>query len=542
MPKKIARRRVQAPEQTAAEATVYQPKLLTLADKWRDWYNPLVNLRIRQITAWLYDQQIGIVSNIQWLYRFMERRDPTICAMIARRTSAIKKLDWSIKTISEKELPAGYTMADAENQQQILQENYDRIDNIPETIEWLALGQFRGYAHLEKHFDKDGNLNHLEPVPQWNWARAGLTGDWWYNQGAYQIFANPQALNPQLTPIDPARFVIREVPHPIHEAIVINWIRKSMNQKDWDAYIETYGLPPIFIIMPENAPVDNNGMPNPEYQAMVERIASDSRGAVPHGTDIKTVTGSGQTNHPFKDHIQYIDEQFVLAGTGGLLTMLARSGTGTLAGQAHKDTFDELAEAEAVEISSIANSQIDEPILEVECPGQPILAWFQLESQENTDTSKVVADVVNLKSAGFLVDIDQVMEKTGYILTPAPDPVPGESGQPPKLDKAPPDITNRFWVATSPWHALSNRRATVSPLFVNAMKQLAPAQAAKFEVVLEAFRAQVLLGDDAGLRNRWEAFAPKLPGLLKTMALKPAAQKVFKDAFTTGYIAGLFTR
>jgi phage gp29-like protein len=530
------------PKKHVSTEVEYQPKNLRLADKWRDWYNPLVNLRVRQVTNWLYDMQIGIVSNIQWLYRFVERRDPTICAMIARRTSAIKKLDWDVKTISEKELPAGFTMKDAEAQQQALQENYDRIDNIPEAIEWLALGQFRGYAHLEKHYNAEGDVIHLEAVPQWNWARAGLTGDWFYNEGAYQIFADPDALVAQLVAIDASRFIIREVSHPIHEAIVINWIRKSMNLKDWDAYIEVYGLPPLFIIMPPNAPVDGNGVVNPEYQAMAERIVSDSRGAVPHGTDIKTVTTGSQATNPFKDHSQYIDEQAVLAGTGGLLTMLAKSGTGTLAGAAHKDTFDELAEAEAVEISSILNSQLDKQILDTLFPGQPHLAWFQLEAQEGTDTSKVIADAANLRTAGFQVDIDQLMEKTGYNLTLAPT-TPDQSGVPGKSVKAPPEVTNRYWLPSGPWGRVENReRFNSGRLLTNAMKQLAPAQARQFDGVLTSFRDEVLAGDDAGLSNRWSVFQTKLPDMLKKMAVDPETTPVFKNAFTTGYIAGLFTR
>lgn len=519
-----------------AEEILYKPKNLRITDKWRDFYNPLVGLRTRQVAQWFYDYQLGIVSNLTWLYRFIERRDPTISACISRRVSAIKKLNWGIKTISDKELPEGFTMADAEAQQKALQENYDRIDNLTAAIEWLALGQFRGYAHLEKHYNGDGDICHLEPVPQWNWARAGLTGDWYYNQGAYQIFANPDAPSPQLTEIDTKRFVIREVSHPIHEALVINYLRKSMNQKDWDAYIETYGLPPLFVIMPPDAP--KFGEPGyGDYLAMVERVASDSRGAVPAGTDIKTVSGSSQSTHPFKDHIQYIDEQMVLVSTGGLLTMLARSGTGTLAGQAHKDTFDELAEAEASEISEIM-SQIDLEILEEKFPLQPQLAWFALEAEEATDTTKIVDDVANLKGAGLLVDIDQIMEKTGYILTEAPDPEP-DANTPPKLDKSPQEVTNRRLL--SPWARISNRRSDdAGKLATNAMKRLSKAQAEQMHDMLERFRDDVMLGTEGTMRNRWNDFAEEMPAMLEEMNLNPKAAKAFKDAFSTGYIAGLF--
>jgi len=423
-----------------SDEILYQPRLLKIADKWRDTYNPLLSLKMRQIAAWLYDYQVGIVSNVQWLYRFAERRDPTISAMIGRRTSAIKRLNWEIKTLPTKKLPKGFTAAQARAQADALRDTYDRIDNLPEAVEWLALGQFRGYAHLEKHFDTAGNLNHLEPVPQWNWARAGLTGDWFYNERALQLFANPQALDPNLVAIDPSRFVIREVMHPILEAIVINWMRKSINQKDWDAYIETYGLPSVFVEIPENTPTVN-GQVDPAFLAAAQAVSSGARGVLPPGCKIVTVSGSGQAGHPFMDHIRYIDEQFVLAGTGGLLTMLARSGTGTLAGQAHKDTFEELAEAEAVEITSLFNAQIDQPLLAEKFPGQPPLASFQLAARETTDTSRVVADAANLRVAGFQVDPDQLAERTGYDLTTVPTTTEAPD-HPGRLVKVPLEVTN----------------------------------------------------------------------------------------------------
>lgn len=530
-----------------SQDVLYKPRLLKVADRWRDYYNPLTRLRVTDIAAWLFQYQQGIVSNIQWLYRYVERRDPTICALIARRTSAIKKLNWDIKMISEKELPEGYTMADAEAQKQALQENYDRIDNIPEAIEFLALAQFRAYSHLEKHFNAEGDIVHLEPVPQWNWARAGLLGFWAYNPRALQVFYSPDnypGTNPDLVEIDEKNFVIREVDHPILEAIVLNWIRKAMNLKDWDAYIETYGLPSVFIEIPESAPMVGNAI-DPAYLETAMRVASDGRGVLPPGCKIVSVSGNstGSANNTFTDHIRYIDEQFVLAGTGGLLTMLAKSGSGTLAGAAHKDTFDELAEAEAVEISSVFNSQIDKPILDDQFPDEPQLAWFQLEAQESTDTSKVVADVLNLKSAGLVVDIDQVMEKTGYSLTEVPDPVLGEDGQPPKLAKAAPEITNRYWLPSGPWGTISNRvRRNSGVLAINAMKELAPAQAKQFEKMLAMFRDEVLVGDDANLTNRWHAFERKLPMLLQEMQLKPITAAKFKTAFSTGYLAGVFAK
>lgn len=529
------------------EEILYKPTVLKLADRWRDSYNPLVRLQSNTIAAWLYQYQLGIVSNLTYLYRYVERRDPTISALIGRRTAAIKKLNWDIKLIDERELPKGSTMADAQAQADLLQENYDRIDNIPEAIEAMALAQFRGYAHLEKHYDENGDICHLEPVPQWNWARAGLLGLWAYNQKALQVYYDPDyGQNPDLTPIDLQHFVLREVSHPILEALVLPWIRKAMNLKDWDAYIETYGLPSVFLEVPENAPTGPDGLLTPEYLAACQGIVSDGRGVLPPGCKIVTVTagGGGSGGHDiFDQHIKYIDEQIVMAGTGGLLTMLAKSGSGTLAGAAHTDTFTELAQAEAGEVSGIWQDQIDLPLIREEFGDDaPILAWFELEAEENVDTNKIVDDVVNLKNAGLIVDKGQIQDKTGYILTDAPVQPMGANGKPANIVKPEQEVSNRsFILAGTPWAKVSNRaRSQAGELATNAMKKLAPAQAKAFEGVLESFRTEVMDGDDSQLSNRWASFQHKLPAMLKKMNVKPATQKAFYEAFSSGYISGLF--
>lgn len=529
---------------------LYKPRLLRVADRWRDSYNPLVRLRVQDIAAWLYQYQLGIVSNLTYLYRYVERRDPTICALIARRTSAIKKLNWEIRTIDEKELPEGNTLADAEAQAQLLTETYERIDNIPEAIEFLALAQFRGYSHLEKHYDDNGDLCHLEPVPQWNWARAGLLGAWAFNKRALQIYYDPDNTygygNNDLVPINDEHFVIREVSHPILEALVLPWIRKSMNLKDWDANIETYGLPSVFIEVPDDAPVGADGNLDPTYLAACQAVASDARGVLPKGCKIVTVTGNNggeKGGGIFKEHIMYIDEQIVMAGTGGLLTMLAKSGSGTLAGAAHTDTFTELAQAEAGEVSAVFNSQIDERIIREEFGDDaPILAWFELEAEENVDTNKIVSDVVNLKNAGWQVEKSQVEDKTGYQLTEIPpDQMQQGQGKIPSIAKAPQTVTNR--AIAEVWGALSNRARNDQKIMLQkAVTKLAPAQAETFKGLLDQFKREVLDGDEDGLSNRWDRFSPKLPALLKQINVRPATQKVFKDAFGTGYLAGVFQR
>ena len=128
--------------------------------------------------------------------------------------------------------------------------------------------------------------------------------------------------------LDEARFIYREVDAPIDEVAVIAHVRQSLSQKDWDGFVETYGLPPLFLELPPDLPAEREA----EYQAQAEAIIGDARGTMPNGTKIHTVDAGARGQNPFAEHLRYQDELIVLAATGGKLTVLAESGSGTLAG------------------------------------------------------------------------------------------------------------------------------------------------------------------------------------------------------------------
>jgi len=106
----------------------------------------------------------------------------------------------------------------------------------------------------------------------------------------------------------------------------------------------------------------------------------------------------------------------VLAATGGKLTALAESGTGTLAGAAHQRAFDDITESEAALISEVFQEQFDRPLLEQVFPGQPQMAYFELAATQSLDPADVIAQALTLARAGYEIDPAELSEKTGYRL------------------------------------------------------------------------------------------------------------------------------
>ena len=399
---------------------------LQLSTNWRAQYNPLRGLTIAQLVTMLEAAERGNYARLQWLYRFVEKRNSTLRAVLQRRQASMTRLDWDIRVRDTQAVTASPRTL-AARQAAVLRDAYERLANLREAVTFLSLAEFRGYAHVERHFDRQGRTVALKPVPQWFWARLGPDAPWQYN-----AMARPGLPMPDDPVLDAQRFIFRETEAPIDEVAVIAHVRQSLSQKDWDGFVETYGLPPLFLELPADIPAEREA----EYQAQAEAIIGDARGTVPHGTQIHTVDSGGRGQNPFAEHLRYQDEMIVLAATGGKLTTLTESGSGTLAGGAHQRAFDDITEAEAALISEIFQDQFDRPLLQRIFPGEPQLAYFELAVTRSLDTADIIAQALTLARAGYEIDPAELSEKTGYrlklrnyALLPIPKP-PVPEGKP----------------------------------------------------------------------------------------------------------------
>ena len=382
---------------------------------WRDKYNPLRGLSLPKLVSLLEAGERGAYADLQWFYHYMERSDAMIHAVIQRRRAALLACDWDIRVSADEDADKGL----AKEQSAFLREAYDRVENFRDAVSFLFSGLFRGYAHLEKHFAPSGLVTRLEPVEQWFWVRDGLFGEWEYNQNARSGAARGLA-------VDFENFLVFESV-PLNRMLAVLYLRKNLSQKDWDSFLEVYGIPSIFLVGPPNTPETKEA----EYHKVAQEIMSDGRGYLPYGSDVKFVNGGGN-KPPFLEHIDYIDRQITLAATGGLLTMLAESGSGTLAGNAHSDTFLQIARGDAALLSGLFQEHFDTPLLREYFPDQPILAYFEFAPPAADEVSRVVKDAVELAKAGGRMDLRELEEKTGYRLKHSADCFPKNETIPPE--------------------------------------------------------------------------------------------------------------
>ncbi len=487
--------------------------LVSTVNRWREQYNPLRSLTIERAIQLLEQGERGEFADLQWVFRLIEKRDAVLRAVIKRRLAAIKKLDWEIKIVAE--LPEGATQAQAEAQQKTLRAAYELVDNLTEAIGHLARAEFRGFAHLNKHRNPDGDIVHLEPLDQWNFVRDGIYGDWFWNPSGE--VAN--ATSGKVTKIDAdllaREFIVREEDMPIDEIALIIYLRKNLSQKDWDAFIEIYGIPSGIVIMPPNIP---NGREE-DYEESATQIAEGGGGALPNGSDYKPNDQPRGTN-PFKEHLDQQNADLVIAGTSGKLTMLNdATGLGSGQSESHQDTFDQLAEAEALEISELFQRYFDAEILQANHADEPVLAYFELCAQTEEDVTAIADHVQKFAAAGYQISAKQLSEKTGYeieVKAAEARPVDGEPSG-----------------AASSGTALLNRANELSN------HRLAAAFAEDLQPLRKRLEAILQIEDPEILRTRLEAFSNQIPQLLKDINADPSAAVVLEEEMQAALKRGL---
>ena len=370
--------------------------------------NPLVGLDRRNLIGLIELGQRGYLARLQWLYYFVEKKDPIVRAVKRRLLAALTSLEWNIKIADTGDDAQKKSMAEA--QAKDLRAAYDAIENLREALMFLALADLRGYSHLEKVYAGQGEadpwlVTELRIVEQWFWARKGFYGEWLYNRNAQETNEGEQ--------IDPANYVIHRVEDPADEIFAEFAIKRKVNDADWDGFLEDYGVIPQFIIGPPNVPTGKEA----EYQRVSEEAVSRQRGYLPHGSSFASpsATGAGGAG-VFAERLKYIDEQIVIAGTAGKLTILSEAGSGTLAGAAQKEAFDDIAQSIANRVATVMQEQFDQPLLARLHRGEPVLAYFEFARIDVKDTSTVLDDAVKAVKAGFQIDEQELREKTGYKL------------------------------------------------------------------------------------------------------------------------------
>lgn len=458
--------------------------------------NPLRGLTLLTAVSLMEQAMRGEFAQVQWTLHHIIQTDPDLFALVLRRTSALCRLDWNIKVIDELK-PGQEAMAEA--QSAALRMAYERITNLNQTIEEMAQAFVIGFSIHQFEPDPKTDSMQLGAYKPWNILRDGLDGEFYWNPTALAVRTISG-----MDRIDPATHIIYVPRYNLLRIALTKFIRSNLSVKDWAAFVEAYGIPAPYIELPPNTSPEQNQA----YLEQAQAMRSGADGIIPNGASVTFPTvGAGTT--PFEPILDYLQKQLILAGTGGLLTMLAESGSGTLAGGAHADTFDAIAKGEAKAISEVFQKQFDRPTLQRLFPGQPILAYFSMLADEEQDVTAIIGHAATLATAGYQIDAAELSEKTGYKITLKPEPAT------PLQPYTPARTFNR---APARRLVCLNR----APADAAATDQIAAAAEADY-APLRARLVEILAMDDpAQVAVELKALQAKLPDVLKDLLSKPS--------------------
>ncbi len=382
----------------------------------------------------------GEMADVQLMWDQLEERDDTLMVVLNARLSALAEMPWAVVPDADAVGDDPQRQALAEEQKRVLMSLFTAVENLEDALVHLGMADFRGVAALEIVGDLRGAIDDLriadngeptlagasganatataralgaappaskcslrwEVIEPWNLCRPVRRGPWLYNAEASATPARLEAFVPgsviirEAMPIDlPAMYLISSLHHSVHS---------------WDGFLEVFGIPNIFMEMPPATPQDKAQ----EFDAVVQRLIGEGRGTVPNGAKFHTVETSKDNSQSFEARYKVCREAIITLATGGLLTVGTAPNSGTLAGNAHSDSFSRLCAASARGISSAINRQFVRRVLAEAFPGQPMLVQFEL-APEPIDDRKQMAELLSaLNAAGWMPSAETVSEMMNF--------------------------------------------------------------------------------------------------------------------------------
>ena len=368
------------------------------ATTWLERVNPLQGLTITQAKN-IFDVARAHGSPLlQKIYEEIELTDPVLMTCVERRQSALAGLGWrAVANASAAD------DAKAEEQRKALEAFANGIENLDEAIEHLDLAFFRGYSVCQPIWEGI-RVRRVNLLNSWNFLR-GDDGRLMWNP---ECTLDPKGCE-EITPA--ARVVQLKRRRAIDWPALSIYIRKYVGERDWGRFLERYGIPPVDVIMAPNATDEQRQ----EYLDCAEAAKNGSSVAYPSGTSIsRAETSRGQD--PFTAFIEHQEKLIVLMATGGTLTSLAQADTGSLAGGAQMDVWEQIVQRDGVVISAALNRDLFIPFLREAFPGEPVMAHFEIGKEDEPSATEAADLAGKLKVAGWLVDQSQLEEQTGFKL------------------------------------------------------------------------------------------------------------------------------
>ena len=398
------KRTVKAACKTAAEkpATTSarvpeRPIAKDAAQSWLEKSNPLVGVSIRTAQSIFDFARQGDTQRLHWLYQEIEAKNPVLMTCIERRAAAIANYQWNVAARPDADKKLG------EEQQAAVIELVSNISNFTELLEHLDSSFFRGFALAQPVWNDDGSLDRID-----------LHNSWEFLKHDGRLYWNPDCngfTRASVDCTDAGLIGIERVRAIDYPALAVH-IRHAVAERDWGRFLERYALPKPAVTMAPNATTNQRG----DYLIAAKAVENGQVSVWPSGSSITDFAGGSRGTDPFSTFITHQEERIVLMATGGTLTSLAKSDTGSLAGGAQMEVWKEIVGRDAGVLAQAVMLAIIRPFLEKNFWGRPVAADFELAMPRKMTPQDAANVAATLKQAGWRVRQDELEKAVGFSL------------------------------------------------------------------------------------------------------------------------------
>jgi phage gp29-like protein len=368
----------------------------------RNRFNPIRDFTPEKLVQQLDLFHAGELKDAARLWETMERRDPNLGNVAAKRKKSVARLSWQILTKDDGDAKAGASTADggeapqksdAEMQAEFLQEFYGQL-RATSVLDQNETGGLRllvrqmmdaigkKYAVHEIVWVPPGALDgrgipNMSDVPIAEFRFCPL---WWFENKTGRLRFLPEEHSTDGVEMPAGEWLV-SVGEGIMESCSVMYVFKHMPLKDWVAFSEKFGMPGV--LGKTNAAKDSA-----EWEAMEEAVAAFGQdwAAVCSANDILELVEvkAGGNNLPFPPLVEYCDRNIAARWRGADLSTISQGKEGVGA-SLQGDETNLLLEDDAEWISEILNEQVTRYALEWKFgKGVQCLAYVQIQGEVAT--------------------------------------------------------------------------------------------------------------------------------------------------------------
>lgn len=319
---------------------------------------------------------------------------------------SISRMPWEVLPFDESK--------EAEDDAQQVRENFYGFRPMKKFVRYLVFGEYYPFVGAANHWNTDYKLESFGNVDPWRW-----TWNDERNQARLLTLAQPQ----QGEELQRRGFTIHSSylePGPVRRRglwrkIAWLWLFKNFTWSAWVRFAEAFGNPYILAFF--ERPEDKESV----LEAVVEMDAN-ARGVFPAGTEVKLQEAQRYGTTALYDAIKRAAEEgMTKVILGHVLNTDAKSGSGTLAGNAAADVSQANKEGVAEGIAETIQEYVVTPFCEWHFGEEQVakgeIPAFTIKAQPPEDEEKKAKVFVTvneaLRSAGRAIDPEQIEDQFG---------------------------------------------------------------------------------------------------------------------------------